>query len=110
MSEEIDKVAESLSTVRAGGSLDELRVADVEEDDHEVTLVLELPSGDRVTEALSKPPVWGTNCELKTLLDAHDLGPGEVGELVGTELPCEREVTGSGITFEVDLAALDDRR
>jgi len=103
MSEEIDKVAESLSTVRAGGSLDELRVAAVEETSHEVEVVLELPSGDRVRQTFSKPPVWGTNCELKTLLDAYDLGPDDVDELVGRAVPCEREVSGSGITFEIDV-------
>lgn len=107
MSEEIDKVAESLSTVRSGGSLDELEVGDVRDGDHEVTVVLELPSGDRVTETFSKPPVWGTNCDLKTLLDAFGLGPESVEELVGETVPCQREVAGSGITFEVDVEALE---
>jgi len=109
MSEEIDKVAESLSTVRSGGSLDELRVGEVRDGTHELTLVLELPSGDQVTETFSKPPVWGTNCDLKTVLDAFGLGPENPEQLVGKTVPCNREVTGSGITFEVDVEALESQ-
>lgn len=107
--DEIDKVAASLSTVKAGGSLDELAVADVTDEGHEVTVVLELPSGDEVSQTFSKPPVWGSNCDLKTLLDAFGLGPDRTDELVGETVPCKREVTGTSMSFEIDLAELADR-
>jgi hypothetical protein len=106
MTDDIDEAADQLSVVRSGEALEAVPVTGVREDDAEAVLELTLPNGDSFTETFTKPPVWGANCELKTLLDAFGLGPGDVDGLEGEELPCDRDVTETGIEFEVDLDAL----
>jgi hypothetical protein len=107
MGEDIDEAAEQLSVVQSGDALEQVPITDVEETATTVELELSLPSGDSFEETLSKPPVWGSNCELKTLLDAFGLGPDSVGDLDSKTVPCERTVTDDGLSFEIDFEVLD---
>ncbi len=105
MPEEID--ADGALPADESGSLDTMPVVDVDERGHEVLLTLELPSGVTFTDSFDVPPVWGSNCDLKTILDAHGLGPGEVASLVGRPLPTESEPGQRGMEFSVDVDALE---
>jgi hypothetical protein len=107
-SDDVETTAARLSDLEDDADLDRVPVVAVEDGAERVELTLELSSGTRFSHSLSRPPVWGPNCELKTVLDAFGLGPDEVGELVGRRLPCERSVREDGIRFSVDAAALAD--
>lgn len=105
-SDDVDSIAADLSDV-TDGDLEEAPVVAVEDSPETVTVTLELPSGTQFTDSFDRPPVWGSNCELKRLLDAFGLGPDDVDGLVGERLPCDREVRDDGIHFWVDVDALD---
>lgn len=106
MEEDIENAVDQLSVVTSGDALASIPVVAVSESEHDVTLTLELPSGDRFDETFSKPPVWSANCELKQLLDYAGVDPNDLDDLVGTQLPCDRTVRDTGIEFYVDLEAL----
>lgn len=110
MSKSIDGIAESLDEVASDGDLERVRVAAVEDGDRYVDVVLELPSTDRFTHTLEKPPVWGTNCALSTLLSAYDLEHTELKRLVGERVPCTRRVEDGSLEIEVDVDALEEER
>ncbi|MFB6188632.1 MAG: hypothetical protein ABEI57_02000 [Halapricum sp.] len=107
MTDDIDDIADALGAVKAGGDLSTLPVSAVHDDGVTVTIELKTPAGNIFDRELKRPPVWGANCKLKTLLDACGLGPEEVQQLVGKELPVKREVRGSRPRFELDLDALE---
>lgn len=102
MSNDVDDAVDQLTVVTSGDSLASIPVVAVDEGPHEVTLTLELPSGDRFDDTFTKPPVWGPNCDLQDLLDHVGIGPDELGDLVGRRLPCDRSVRENGIEFYVD--------
>lgn len=104
--DDIDAIADALGAVKAGVSRSRLPVTSVEDDGQTVTLVLETPGGHKVERELKRPPVWGPNCELKTLLDAYGLGPDEVERLKGKSLPVDRETVGGRPRFDLDLDAI----
>lgn len=107
MSRDIDDLARDLSAAREG-DLDERPVVGVADDGDAVTLTLGLPSGDRFSRRLARPPVWGANCDLKRLLDACGLGPDEVEALEGETVPCTRSVVDGDLEFAIDFDALAD--
>lgn len=108
MSDDIDDIADALGAVKAGTDLSTLPVASVSDDGNVVRIVLETPAGNVFERELKRPPVWGANCDLKTLLSACDLGPDEVESLEGKSLPVRREVVDGRPRFELDLDALAD--
>lgn len=110
MSKSIDRIAESLEDVATDGDLDRVRVAAVEERDDSVDVVLELPSTDRFTHTLEKPPVWGTNCALSTVLEAYDVPRDDPKRLVDERVPCTRRVEDGSLEVEIDVAALEGER
>lgn len=107
MSDDIDDIADALGAVKAGTDLSTLPVKSVGDDGDIVRIVLETPAGNVFERELKRPPVWGPNCDLKTLLSAYDLGPDEVGALQGKSLPVRREVVDGRPRFEIDLDALE---
>ena len=108
MPDDIDDIADSLGAVKAGTDLSTLPVSSVEDDGTTVTIRLKTPAGNIFTRELKRPPVWGANCKLKTLLSAYDLGPEEVGQLEGRDLPVTRTVVDGRPRFEVDFDALPE--
>ncbi|GAB3033655.1 hypothetical protein GCM10025298_23290 [Natronobiforma cellulositropha] len=87
-------------------ALERVRIAAVEERDHSVDLVLEVPSCERVTRSVQKPPVWGSNCALATLLEAFDLERENLQGLLGKRVPCTL-TAGEGLeSLELDIASL----
>ncbi|WP_276252654.1 hypothetical protein [Halomontanus rarus] len=110
MSKGIDQLAASLGTVVADGDLENVRIAAVEEYRESVDVVLELPSCDRFTHTLEKPPVWGSNCALATVLEAFELGRDELSALTGERVPCTREVVDGSLAIEIDVDALGEQR
>ncbi|MFC6973433.1 hypothetical protein ACFQL1_00205 [Halomicroarcula sp. GCM10025709] len=67
---------------------------------------MELPGGASFEQCFKRPPVWGANCDLKRFLDAYELAPDEVEELIGKRVPVNREVVDDTLRFEIDLDAL----
>jgi len=108
--DDIDDIADALGAVKAGTDLSTLPVKSVSDDSDIVRITLETPAGNVFGRELKRPPVWGPNCDLKTLLSAYGLGPDEVDALEGKELPVRREVTDGRPRFELDLKALADGR
>lgn len=106
MPDDIDDIADALGAVRAGGDLSTLPVSAVSDDGTTVTVELKTPAGNVFKRELKRPPVWGANCKLKTLLDAYGLGPDNVEELQGRELPVRREVVDGRPRFELDFEQL----
>jgi len=106
MTDDVDDVVDQLTVVTSGEALDSIPITDVSESETAVRLRLRLPSGDTFDETVSKPPVWGSNCDLKTLLDAFDLAPDSIDRLEGVSVPCDREITDTGIDFEIDFEEL----
>lgn len=106
MTDDIDDIADSLGAVKAGKDLSTLPVSSVEDDGDIVRINLKTPSGNVFSRELKRPPVWGPNCKLKTLLDALELGPNEVQALEGMALPVRRDVVDGRPRFELDLDAL----
>lgn len=106
MADDIDDIADSLGAVRAGGDLSTLPVSSVTDDGATVELRLKTPAGNIFTRELKRPPVWGPNCQLKTLLDAYGLGPDEASALEGTELPVKRHIVDGRPRFEIDFKAI----
>lgn len=107
--DDIDDIADALGAVKAGTDLSTLPVKSVSDDGNVVRITLETPAGNVFERELKRPPVWGPNCDLKTLLSAYDLGPNEVGALEGEVLPVRREVADGRPRFELDLDALKDK-
>lgn len=108
MPEDIDDIADALGAVKAGGDLSQLPVSAVQDDGQTVTIELKTPANNIFRRELKRPPVWGSNCDLKRLLDAFGLGPDEVQELKGKEIPVQREVAAGRPTFQIDFDALGD--
>lgn len=108
MPNDIDNIADALGAVRAGGDLSRLPVSAVQDDGQTVTIELKTPANNVFRRELKRPPVWGSNCQLKTLLDAFDLGPEEVSALEGKEIPVQRDVAAGRPTFQIDFDALGD--
>ncbi|QSG08371.1 hypothetical protein [Halapricum desulfuricans] len=108
--DDIDAIADALGAVKAGTDRSTLPVRSVADDGDIVRISLETPAGNVFERELKRPPVWGPNCELKTLLDAYDLGPDEVDALKGKALPVRREVVDGRPRFELDLDALSDKK
>jgi len=106
MPDDIDDAADSLGAVKAGEDLSTLPVRSVEDDGEVVRINLETPAGNVFSRELKRPPVWGSNCELKRLLDALDLGPEDTDSLEGMDLPVKREVVDGRPRFELDLETL----
>jgi hypothetical protein len=108
MPDDIDNIADALGAVKAGGDLSRLPVSAVHDDGQAVTIELKTPANNVFRRELKRPPVWGPNCDLKRLLDAYGLGPDDVQELQGKEVPVQREVAAGRPTFQIDFAALGD--
>ena len=108
MTPSIDETADQLTVVTSGEALSSVPVVSVTEDRHELTLILELPSGDRFSDTFTKPPVWGPNCALKDLVEYAGVDPSSLADLQGTELPCDRTITDTGIDFYVDREKLTE--
>jgi hypothetical protein len=108
MGDDIDDVADELTVVQSGDGLSSVPVADVVETADTVTVTLELPSGDQFDIEMEKPPVWGTNCRLQTLLDAYDLGPDSIDELTGRTIPCDVDVGPGNVEITPDVDALHE--
>jgi len=108
MTDDIDDVADELTVVQSGGELSSVPVASVTEGQTAVTITLELPSGDRFDVSMEKPPVWGSNCQLQTLLDAYQLDPDAIDELVGETIPCEVDVGAGSVDVTPDVEALHE--
>ncbi|MCU4924544.1 hypothetical protein OB905_00900 [Halobacteria archaeon AArc-dxtr1] len=108
MSDDIDDESDQLTVVTSGDALSSIPVSAVSETAHEVVVTMLLPSGDTFSDRFSKPPVWGSNCDLKRLLDHVGIGPDEMDDLVGEKLPCDRTIYETGIEFEIDLDALSE--
>ncbi|MCU4718508.1 hypothetical protein [Halapricum hydrolyticum] len=106
--DDIDAIADALGAVKAGASRSRLPVVSVADDGQTVTLVLQTPGGNSVERDLKRPPVWGPNCKLKTLLEAYDLGPDEVEQLQGKSLPVDREIVDGRPRFDLDFDRLAD--
>jgi hypothetical protein len=106
MPDDIDDIADSLGAVKAGTNLSTLPVSSVEDDGDVVRINLKTPAGNVFSRELKRPPVWGPNCKLKTLLDALELGPKEVQSLEGMELPVRRDVVDGRPRFELDMDVL----
>lgn len=109
MPDDIDDIADSLGAVKAGDDLSTLPVSSVEDDGDVVTLCLKTPAGNVFERELKRPPVWGANCKLKTLLSAYDLGPDEVDSLAGLDLPVRRDIVDGRPRFELDFEAIEAR-
>lgn len=106
MDGEIDTTAEALSSVQSDGDLDTVEIVDVTEASHEVCLHLRLPGSPDFEQRFKRPPVWGANCDLKRVLDAYGLSPDEIPELVGKQVPVNREVIDGTLKFEIDIDEL----
>ena len=106
MDGDIDDTAEALDNVRLDGDLDTVEVVEVTEASHEICLHLQLPGSPDSEQWLNRPPVWGANCDLKRILDAYGLGPDEIEQLVGKQVPVNREVIDGTLNFEIDIAEL----
>ncbi|MCU4740859.1 hypothetical protein [Natronoglomus mannanivorans] len=110
MSKGIDQIADSVGDVVTDGDLGNVRIAAVEEYRESVDVVLELPSCDRFAHRLEKPPVWGSNCALSTVLEAFELGRDDLSELTGERVPCTREMSDGSLTIRIDVDALGEQR
>jgi hypothetical protein len=110
MGDNIDDVADELTVVQSGDGLSSVPVSHVEEDAGTVTVRLELPSGDQFDVPLEKPPVWGSNCQLQTLLDAYDIGPDAIDDLVGRTIPCDVDIGPGTVDVSPDVEALHQER
>jgi len=100
---DIDTTAKALDSVRSNGDLDTVEIAAVTEEDQAVCLHLQLSGSPDFEQWFKRPPVWGANCDLKRVLDAYGLGPDEVEQLVGEQVPVNREVTDGTLNFEIDI-------
>jgi hypothetical protein len=108
MDDDIDNVADELTVVQSGDGLSSVPVSAVDEDAGAVTITLELPSGDQFDISMDKPPVWGSNCQLQTLLDAYELGPGSIDDLVGRTIPCDVDISPGTVDITPDVDALHE--
>lgn len=108
MDNNIDDAASELDVVQSGDRLSSIPIETVEETDTAVTLVLSLPSGDQFETSLEKPPVWGSNCDLETLLDAYDLGPDSIDDLAGQTVPCDVQIGAGTVDVTLDVDALTE--
>jgi hypothetical protein len=108
MDDDIADVADELTVVQSGDELSSVPVAALAEESGSITITLELPSGDQFDVSMDKPPVWGSNCQLQTLLDAYDLGPDELDDLVGETIPCEVDVGAGSVDVTPDVEALHE--
>ena len=106
MSGEIDTTAEALSDVQSNGDLDTVEIVEITEASHEVCFHLQLPGSPNFEQRFKRPPVWGANCDLKQILDAYNLGPDDIEDIVGEQVPVTREVTDGTLHFEIDIEAL----
>jgi len=106
MDRDIDNTAEALDSVRSNGDLDTVEIVEITEESHEVCLHLQLPGSPDFEQWLNRPPVWGANCDLKRVLDAYGLGPDDVEQLVGKQVPVNREVIDGTLNFEIDIEDL----
>lgn len=109
MGDDIDDIADSLGAVKAGRDLSTLPVSSVEDDGTTVTIRLKTPAGNVFERELKRPPVWGANCKLKTLLSAYDIDPENVAALEGVDLPVERTVVDGRPRFELDFEVIAER-
>jgi len=99
----IDNTAEALDSVRSNGNLDTVEIVEVTEEGHEVCFHFQLPGGADLEQRFKRPPVWGANCDLKRILDAYGLAPDEVEQLIGKQVPANREVIDGTLHFEIDI-------
>lgn len=106
MTGDIDTTADALSSVQSDGDLETVEIVDVTEEGHEVCFHLQLPGSPPFEQRFKRPPVWGANCDLKRILDAYDLGPGEIEQLVGTQVPVTREVIDGALHFAIAIEEL----
>ena len=106
MNGDIDNTAEALASVRSNGNLDTVEIVAVTEESHKVCFHFQLPGGAALEEWFKRPPVWGANCDLKRVLDAYGLGPDETEQLIGKQVPVNREVIDGTLQFEIDIAEL----
>lgn len=109
MSEEIDNAADALSSVQSNGDLDTVEIADVTEEGHEVCFHLQLSGSPNFEQRFNRPPVWGSNCDLKRILDAYNFGPDEIEGVIGQQVPVTREVIDGNLSFEIDIDELSSR-
>ena len=106
MSDDIDTTADALSNVQSNEDLATVEIVDVTEEGHEVCFHLQLPGSPNFEQRFERPPVWGANCDLKRILDAYNLGPDEIEDLIGTQIPVTREVVDGTLNFDIDIEAL----
>ena len=106
MSDDIDTTADALSNVQSNEDFDTVEIVDVTEEGHEVCFHLQLPGSPNFEQRFERPPVWGANCDLKRILDAYNLGPDEIEDLIETQIPVTREVVDGTLNFEIDTEAL----
>ncbi|WP_435364751.1 hypothetical protein [Haloarchaeobius sp. DYHT-AS-18] len=102
MSKDIDDAVNELADVTAGRDLDSIPIVSVAETPTTVEVTLGLPSGNEFTDTFDRPPVWGANCDLKRFLDAMGVGPDDLDDLVGREVPASRRVGKAGLEFSID--------
>jgi len=106
MTGDIDTTADALASVQSNGDLETVEIVAVSEANHEVCFRLQLPGSPTFEQRFKRPPVWGANCDLKRILDAYDLGPDEIEQLIGTQVPVTREVIDGSLHFEIAIEEL----
>jgi len=109
MSDDIDTTADALSSVQSNGDLDTVPIVDVTEEQQDICFHLQVSGSPNFEQRFTRPPVWGANCDLKRLLDAYNLGPDEIENLIGQEVPVTREVIDGTLSFEIDIDELSSK-